>query len=103
MMRLDARLLAKMLTQSYRLSGVDNVQSVAGNPACVFDDPEFQQLNPPSENGGVTFPACSQILGNGLPMTAPVVTGGQTDLVYQLTSWIASSPRRWRTRFRSPA
>ena len=90
-MRLNARLLAKMLTQSYALSSSGAVASDAGNPQCIFADPEFKQLNGGDENGGANFPTCA-VLGDGPAVMAPIVTGGQTDLVYQLTSWIAADP-----------
>ena len=96
-MKLNARLLAKMLTQSYTLvpsvTTTDNpagFASVAGNPKCVFDDPEFKQLNPPDPQSGITWPTCDQL--RTLDGSAPLVVGGTTDLVRQLTSWIESDP-----------
>ncbi|WP_371480275.1 hypothetical protein [Kitasatospora sp. NBC_00315] len=86
-MRLNARLMAKMLTQSY--TGAANVASVAGNPNCIFMDPEFRQLNPDSTLGGAHWP--SSCAANAINML-PIVLGGTTDLVYQLTSWIAGDP-----------
>ncbi|MFC1417102.1 hypothetical protein [Streptacidiphilus cavernicola] len=95
-MRLNARLVAKMLTQSYTLVPPGLVEanqagfaSVAGNPECVFEDPEFLQLNP--TEGGTAWPKCSDL---PVPVSgvAPIVVGGTTDLVRQLTSWIASDP-----------
>ncbi|MCX5211635.1 hypothetical protein OG689_20470 [Kitasatospora sp. NBC_00240] len=84
-MRLNARLLAKLLTQSYTF-GASDIVSVAGNPSNIFVDPEFQQLNPVSLNGGASWPTFAG------PDMLPVVLGGTTDLVHQLTSWIASDP-----------
>ncbi|MFC1433130.1 hypothetical protein ACEZDB_21030 [Streptacidiphilus sp. N1-3] len=96
-MRLDARLLAKMLTQSYTLvpsvtsdANPAGFASVAGNPKCVFDDPEFQQLNPPDPQSGTTWPSCDDL--NPLNGVAPITVGGTTDLVRQLTSWISADP-----------
>ncbi|MFJ9447764.1 hypothetical protein ACIRRH_38895 [Kitasatospora sp. NPDC101235] len=85
-MRLNARLLAKMLTQSYAPDGAD-IASVRGNPVCVFADPEFQKLNPLPPASGLAWPGFCNT-GN----SSPTVVGGTTDLVYQLTSWIASDP-----------
>ncbi|WUH91318.1 hypothetical protein OG900_15175 [Streptomyces sp. NBC_00433] len=91
-MRLNARLLAKLLTQSYVgdqgvKPGDPAFASVDGNPACLFDDPEFVQLNPSDPQNGPNWPAC------GNPYSLPVVVGGTTDLVQQLTSWIAADPK----------
>jgi len=94
-MRLDARLLAKMLTQSYTLAIPTLVQanpagfaSVAGNPMCIFDDPEFKELNP--DPTGTIWPSCISLgVQNGV---APIVIGGTTDMIQQLTSWIAADP-----------
>ncbi|MFG1808973.1 hypothetical protein [Streptomyces sp. NPDC049040] len=90
-MRLNARLMAKLLTQSY--VGDQGVRpgdaafaSVDGNPACLFDDPEFVQLNPGDPQNGPNWPVCNQY-------SLPIVVGGTTDLVQQLTSWIAADPK----------
>ena len=86
-MRLNARLLAKLLTQSYMDgNGNENLPgyaSVAGNPSCIFADPEFLKLNPEDPVNGPIWPACSF-------RQYPVVVGGTTDLIRQLTSWIVS-------------
>ncbi|KDN86957.1 hypothetical protein [Kitasatospora cheerisanensis] len=88
-LRLNQRLLAKMLTQSYRLDTGDDTDSVKGNPVCLFADPEFLRLNPSTDNGP-TWPGC--LAGGTFAATAPVVVGGTTDLVNRLTSWIAADP-----------
>ncbi|WP_194924429.1 hypothetical protein [Catenulispora pinisilvae] len=91
-MKLNARLLAKLLTQSYDVyhyaGAKSDIPSVTGNPTCIFSDPEFQALNPAT--GGVFWPNCSTA-GNGLD-NIPIVMGGSSDLVTELTSWIASDP-----------
>ena len=90
-MRLNARLLAKELTQSYSSvpPGPTPVPaSVTGNPTCLFADPEFLALNPPSLIAPAQWPSC---VTNEL--LYPIVVGGTTDLVYQLTSWIAADPQ----------
>ncbi|MEV4615010.1 hypothetical protein AB0K43_20795 [Kitasatospora sp. NPDC049258] len=89
-LRLNPRLLAKMLTQSYRMAGQDDIESVQGNPLCVFDDPEFRQLNPSDPVNGPVWPGC--LINGDFRASAPVVVGGTTDLVHQLTSWIAADP-----------
>ena len=88
-MRLNARLLAKMLTQSYSYGLKDAIVSVADNPDTLFTDPEFLQLNPESQMGGEHWPSLD---GTGVSSQLPIVVGGTTDLVYQLTSWIAGDP-----------
>ncbi|MFJ9951491.1 hypothetical protein [Kitasatospora sp. NPDC091207] len=87
-MRLNARLVAKMLTQSYRSPGTRVMPSVDGNPTCVFSDPEFLQLNPLSAASGLHWPGCS----SGPEQSLPIVLGTATDLTYQLTTWIANDP-----------
>ncbi|MFJ5924988.1 hypothetical protein ACIQF6_20525 [Kitasatospora sp. NPDC092948] len=88
-LRLNQRLLAKMLTQSYRLDAGDSTDSVKGNPICVFTDPEFLKLNPTGANGP-NWPSC--LAGGTFAATAPIVVGGTTDLVTRLTTWIAADP-----------
>ncbi|MFI6153731.1 hypothetical protein ACIBCA_13645 [Kitasatospora sp. NPDC051170] len=84
-MKLNARLVAKLLTQSYNAR--TDVPSVKGNPSCIFDDPEFQKLNPAPFDGKGAWPG-----GCDSSQTIPTVYGGISDLTYQLTSWIASDP-----------
>ncbi|ACU76488.1 hypothetical protein Caci_7664 [Catenulispora acidiphila DSM 44928] len=90
-MNLDARLVAKLLTQSYDLEYVpgllSDTASVAGNPSCIFADPEFLALNP--TGGAFTWPSCQDVTALN---TLPIVAGGKTDLVRELTTWIMSDP-----------
>ena len=111
-LRLDPRLLAKLMTESY--PGTPNVQSnwqvtseppgsgpgecpancnaayaaMAHNPESIFDDPEFRALNP-----GFRAP-------NGL-QAAPAATLfsilSQSDVMWALTSYINADPeaRAW--------
>ncbi|MBS2546838.1 hypothetical protein KGQ19_08145 [Catenulispora sp. NL8] len=87
--KLNARLIAKLLTQSYDVEHIStskiDIPSVAGNPTCLFSDPEFLALNAQT---GVTWPNCA---GNAIS-SLPIVTGGTTDLVTELTTWIMSDP-----------
>ncbi|MGW6917859.1 hypothetical protein ACWGB8_29140 [Kitasatospora sp. NPDC054939] len=87
-MRLNARLMAKLLTQSYAPTGTRQVPSVEGNPTCVTNDPEFLKLNPLPAASGLQWPASC----NGGMDFLPTVVGSTTDLVHQLTSWIAADP-----------
>jgi hypothetical protein len=86
---LNQRLLLKLLTQSYAFEndgcpinppppiGCDN--GVDHNPDNLFVDPEFTQLNP-----NILEPV------NG-PIEIPTVMSGQTDMTWDLTSWIAAN------------
>ena len=72
-MRLDARLVAKLITGSYR-SGAD--PNTLGNPSNLFHDPEFLALNP-----GVAWPLGA--VGNH-----PILLADLSDLTWTLTQWI---------------
>jgi hypothetical protein len=94
---LDARLVAKLLTQSYaldfgcRLGGNTTKQgascdpAVKGNPVDIFDDPEFQRLNP--EYTRADFPS-TNLLNRG--QFLPLVVSGDSDMVHELTRWLMS-------------
>ncbi|MFF2657629.1 hypothetical protein ACFVUH_09735 [Kitasatospora sp. NPDC058032] len=86
-MKLNARLVAKLLTQTYQANGVVT-PTVDGNPACIFADPEFIQLNPLPAGSGQAWPGCE----GGPENSSPIVLGTANDLTYQLTSWIAGDP-----------
>ncbi|MGF1430141.1 hypothetical protein [Kitasatospora sp. LaBMicrA B282] len=89
-MTLDARLLAKELTQSYAQSAPGfQPPSVAGNPRCIFEDQEFLALNPPASIAPAVWPSCD----TSNPQSLPIVMGNETDLVTELTSWIVSDPQ----------
>lgn len=97
---LDARLVAKLVTQSYSLAfdcsvggktgkqGPTCDPAVKGNPVSIFDDPEFKKLNPRLPRAD--FPSDS-LLNRG--QFLPLVVSGTSDLVYELTRWIDSDPR----------
>jgi hypothetical protein len=76
-MKLDARLVAKLITASYR-SGGD--PAVINNPVNIFHDPEFLQLNP-----GVHWPS-------GAPGNHVLLLGDLSDTTEALTRWIWSDP-----------
>ncbi|MFD8756327.1 hypothetical protein ACFV0O_35895, partial [Kitasatospora sp. NPDC059577] len=86
-LKLNARLVAKLLTQSYATPGAA-IPSVAGNPVCLFTDPEFKQLNPETTANGIHWPSSC----GGILTIYPGVPGGTTDLTYQVTSWLAADP-----------
>jgi ABC-type phosphate transport system substrate-binding protein len=72
-LRLNPRLLAKIITASYRVA---DDPGVAENPKNLFNDPEFLALNP-----GVDWPA-------GSPGNHPLIVAELTDLTWVLTDWI---------------
>ncbi|MFI8080095.1 hypothetical protein ACIF6L_04760 [Kitasatospora sp. NPDC086009] len=89
-MKLTPRLMAKLLTQSYAPLG-SPVASVSGNPSCVFLDEDFLQYNRFPESSGLHWPrSCTPA------EFEPTIVGGTTDLVYQLTAWIAADPEAVR-------
>ena len=91
--RLDARLLVKMLTTSYSYTndscpnggssafGCDN--AVDKNPQNLYTDPEFKKLN-----GSSIWQNASQPSGYEIP----IVLSGNSDMTWETTSWIASDP-----------
>ncbi|MEV6417257.1 hypothetical protein [Kribbella sp. NPDC051718] len=86
--KLNQRLVAKLLTQSYpgkyRVGGTDPVNPNAGsNPSNLLNDPEFQQLNPDAVNwAGLTNPLGTQM----------VLPPFKTDVMLALTRWIWADP-----------
>jgi hypothetical protein len=89
-LKLDPRLVLKLLTQSYnfenescghgvkdtRGAGCDN--AVDSDPESLFVDPEFKRLNP-----HVAY------VGDGFQV--PTVLSGESDMTWELTSWIAAN------------
>ena len=91
-LKLDPRLVAKLVTQSYNFenegcghgpppkkAGCDN--AVDGNPFNLFDDPEFKRLNPT-----VKAPA-----GNGAAFQVPTVESGHSDMTWEITRWMSAN------------
>jgi hypothetical protein len=88
-LKLDPRLVAKLLTQSYDFQhegcnngppppGIGCDDSVDGDPSSLFADPEFQHLNP-----HISF------VGDGFQV--PTVLSGESDMTWELTQWIAAN------------
>ena len=79
--KLDARLVAKLLTESY-YTGVDplhgNSTYLLGNPGDLTHDPEFLALNPDFKDQALN------------PIGDALVAAGLTDTIRQLWTWIAS-------------
>lgn len=94
-LRLDARLLAKLLTESYPSNSTVQLEDKAlwnpkthkPNPLDLADDPEFQALNPGLPKT-LTFPE---------PASTLMVDSADTDVMTALTSYINSDPeaRAW--------
>jgi hypothetical protein len=90
-LKLDPRLVAKLLTTSYAYTndacpgggaapfGCDN--AVDGNPINLYSDPEFEKLNPEVKQN----PA--QPTGTEIPN----VVSGDSDMTWVTTSWIAAN------------
>lgn len=92
-LKLDPRVLAKLLTQSYNFEnegcghgsppktiGCDG--AVDGNPFSLFADPEFRRLNPKVQTP----------VGFGSAFQVPTVESGHSDMTYEVTRWIAGNP-----------
>jgi len=95
-LRLDARLVAKLLTESYAQNaamagdkGLKNPTSHKLNPLNIADDPEFRALNPgiPSLIGDLSIASASTML----------VQSADSDAMWALTSYINADPeaRAW--------
>ena len=90
-LKLNQRLLAKLLTTSYNPSvacqGVppppDCDPGVEHNPFNIFFDPEFQALNPDIAKAVPTSP-----LFTGQPDVVPTVLSGPSDMTWTVTRWI---------------
>lgn len=79
---LNARLLAKLVTESYAVPAGEPDPNVEGNPQGLLTDPEFIALNPDLAD---KLPAATYIYN-------PVLVQGSPDLVYEVTRYIASDP-----------
>jgi ABC-type phosphate transport system substrate-binding protein len=75
-MKLDPRLVAKLITASYRSGGDPAV--IHNRPYNLFSDPEFLQLNP-----DVDWPS-------GAPGNHVLILGDLSDTTTALTRWIAA-------------
>lgn len=82
-MKLNPRLIAKMITQSYGwvFSWYDN-PATAGNPKTLFEDPEFLELNP-----GHSWPT-DQNSWNATPL----LLADLSDMTFELTRYLDADP-----------
>jgi hypothetical protein len=87
-LRLNARLLAKLLSQSYTGSGGVEDTAISGNPATVVADPEFHALNP-------DLPRSLLQVVNAA--SAMISLSSDSDMLWSLSSYIAADPdaTRW--------
>jgi len=87
--KLDPRLVAKLLTQSYDFEfescgngtipkGVGCDNAVDNNPNSLFTDPEFKQLN-------------RHVAAVGDGFQIPTVLSGLSDMTWELTRWMAAN------------
>jgi hypothetical protein len=80
-LRLNARIVAKLLTQSYTAAVSGDPKHVAGNPGWLTDDPEFLALNPEFKN--------LQYLRLMYAVTNPL---GLSDANHAIWQWIKADP-----------
>lgn len=81
-MKLTPRLVAKLLTQSYRRSVLDQPAEMKDNPIGLLFDPEFINLNP-------EYKGLVDVL---VPVPDALVQINGADVTSQLWSWIISDP-----------
>jgi uncharacterized protein (DUF2141 family) len=83
--KLTPRLVAKLLTQSYRFDAAPNAEQVAKNPFDISQDPEFLDLNPQFKD--LKFPGLGHV----------ITTLGETDSARLVWDWIWSDAeaREW--------
>jgi hypothetical protein len=88
-LKLDPRLVTKMVTTSYNLSNVSCTTDKSSlcdpgiygrNPFSIFADPEFTSLN-----HGIGSPVDA-----GTAEEVPIVESGHSDMSYEITRWIAA-------------
>jgi hypothetical protein len=92
-LKLNQRLLAKLLTTSYNpnvaCQGVPPPANcdpgVEGNPFNIFFDPEFQALNP-----AIAAAVPTQPLFTGQASVAPTVLSDPSDMTWTVTRWIGA-------------
>ena len=89
-LKLDARLIAKLLTESYPdqifvqqgyPASKDGTETLSNNPLNMTDDPEFQALNPGIPSGSISDARSTLLLLNS-----------DSDVVQALTSYIEADP-----------
>jgi hypothetical protein len=107
---LNARLAAKLVTQSYALGYNCTEQppagqkpppaasstcdpAVSGNPPSIFDDPEFFALNGGDTSANMAnFPNDSSFPDTLYGVFLPTVDSGNSDVTNEMTGWIEADP-----------
>ncbi|WGL51832.1 hypothetical protein P5P86_17985 [Nocardioides sp. BP30] len=96
-LKLNARLLAKLLTESYNgdLQGRKAYPALAGNPRTIFADPEFHALNPDVD---------TSIPGVANAAAALISLSNDSDMLTALSSYILSDSdaKHWLDGERDP-
>jgi hypothetical protein len=88
-LKLDPRLVAKLLTQSYDFDGeacsggavkrgISCDNAIDNDPRSLFTDPEFEQLN-------------KHVATVGDGYQVPTVMSGESDMTWEVTRWIAAN------------
>lgn len=88
-LKLNQRLVAKLLTESYRHSNVvidDGPEHLHGNPLSLVDDPEFKALN---ETGDLARNV-NDIKNARADLARLFVTADASDAVHNLWQWVLS-------------
>ena len=80
-LKLNARLVAKLLTQTYTAAVTGDTEHVTGNPRWLAEDPEFLALNPEFKD--------LQYIGQLYSITNPL---GLSDANRSIWEWIRSDP-----------
>jgi hypothetical protein len=81
-MKLTPRLVAKLLTQSYRFALLDQPPEMKNNPTGLLADPEFLNLNPEYQG----------FVDRGLTVPDPLVQINGADITSLLWRWITADP-----------
>lgn len=84
-LKLDPRLLTKLLTESYTgdIQSLTPYDALADNPRTIYADPEFQALNPD---------APTSVAGQVDPAAALISLSSDSDMMVALSSYILADP-----------
>lgn len=89
-LKLDPRLLAKLLTESYTgdIQSLTTYPTLERNPRTIYEDPEFQALNPN---------APAHVPGQVNAAAALIALSNDSDMMTALSSYILADPvaRKW--------
>ena len=90
-LKLNARLLAKLLTESYPAHNPVEDPDLQGNPLNITLDPEFLALNPGLKGKSNFLPY------SGYSAAAALILSSDSDVIWALTSYMLADPeaRQW--------